>query len=166
MGRIVVVVVLWHKGERMVIGTVVCRGISFAEVVGFHVRCITTHEFPVHLIQIVRFENDTADDALSSGRSHYHGNGAEEDVEVRLDCWRLASGTDSEFGASSAILHRAGGCIPDLVARVLVEEVKCSIAPESRVRRASGVQWVARGPCLSRSLRQEGQSGQGDQRKP
>lgn len=78
----VVMEVLLRVAERIIDGTIEGGGVSLAEVVGLRVSGVTTHQFPIYLVQVVGLEHYTADDALSGGGLHYHLDGAEEDVEV------------------------------------------------------------------------------------
>ena len=104
--------------DRSVVGS----GVAFAEEVGLdskvdvsiwnyldvlqhrHSHCrVAPQELPINLIEIIRLEDNRADDTSTRCGLHLHINPAEEDVEVCLDGRRFASLCNCELGTRAAI---------------------------------------------------------------
>ena len=71
-------------GHGMVPTTVTCGRVPLAKEVGLYLTGVVSDPFPVDLIQVVRLENHTADDAGALGHLDMCFHDAEEDVEVGL----------------------------------------------------------------------------------
>jgi len=117
--------------------------IALAEEVCLDVSRISTQEFPVYFVQIIRLKDDGGNNASAVGSLHDDRNLAKEDVKGRLNSWRVAGLVNSELGALAAICHRTGGCIPDHRVGRLCGKVESCIGSESRIiGTVGGVEWV------------------------
>ena len=83
--------------------TVVRRRVAFTEVVGLDVGRGRAEEFPIDFIQVVRFEDNRANNALSRGRLHLDFNVAEEEIAVGLDCWSITALVDCKLSTVGII---------------------------------------------------------------
>lgn len=94
---------------------------TFAVEVGLHGVHVVSDPFPIDLVQIVRLEDHTADDAPAMGYLEMSLDDAEEDVEVRLQGRRLQFLLDGELGAFGGVLELTVGDIPEILVERLVE---------------------------------------------
>ena len=89
--------------DILVDSSVVGRGVALSEEVALH-RCILrTQPFPINLVEVIRFQNETADDTLSRGCLRDHFNHSEEDIFLTLDGWRVCRAVDCELSSIRSI---------------------------------------------------------------
>ena len=84
-------------GDVVVDGAIVDGGVALAEEVGLDLSGVATEELPIDLVEIVRLQDDGANDTLAGGGHHGHVDAAEKDVEIGLDGRGLAVLVDGEF---------------------------------------------------------------------
>jgi hypothetical protein len=77
--------------------TVVGRGVSLSKEVALHGRVRRTQPFPINLVEVIGFENETADDASARGRSYHRVDLSEEDVFGAGNGGRVRSDVDREL---------------------------------------------------------------------
>lgn len=111
--RGIIMEVLLRLIDRIVDGAIVGRGVALSKVICLGVGIIGAHEFPVNFVEIVRFEDDAADDSLTRGGFQPDLHDAKEEVELGLDRGRLASHGDGHSGAIGSILDGASSGVPD-----------------------------------------------------
>jgi hypothetical protein len=68
--------------------------------------------YPVDLVQVVRFQHDTADDAGARRGLHFDLGGPEKEVKVGLDRRGVALFGDSELGPVGAVRHASAHRVP------------------------------------------------------
>lgn len=66
---------------------------------GYDISCVTGETYPVNLVQVVRLQDNAADDTLARSDSHLDIDTAEEDVEVGLDGGSITLLGHGELGA-------------------------------------------------------------------
>lgn len=110
---------------------------------------VRSQELPIDLVQALRLQDSTRDDALSLGGSHGDLETTEEQVEAGLNVWSIATAFDCESGAivgpfdiSLVLLFPELG-IPGLI------ELEGGIAAQGRhIRTSCSVERIASGVCL------------------
>jgi hypothetical protein len=84
MGR-VIVESLRGCGDGIINCAIKACGVSLSEIVCLCMSIVSSHKFPIYLVQIVALQDNTRDDTLSRGSLHVHLNNTEHDIEFRLD---------------------------------------------------------------------------------
>jgi len=92
---------VWLSG--MGLSPVVGCGVALAKEIALDLVWLGSQPFPVDLIEIVRLEDETADNAGTWTLLHDRGDGTKHDVLVRLDGGRLELLGDDEVGSSIVI---------------------------------------------------------------
>lgn len=127
--------VLIHRtGDRVGSTTIVSGGVSLSEEVALDVTGISTNPLEINLIQILRLEDETADDTGTWGGLHGDGDLSEEDVLVDSDGWGIGLLADGKLGTVRSILE--GSPISDLPVGALLGEIGDEGRSQSWVGRA------------------------------
>jgi hypothetical protein len=139
------------RGHRHIRSTVVGVRVAFAEVVGLNLSVIAAKSFlyersalirttsfistyPVHFVQVVRLQDDTADNPGTRSRLHLDLRRTEEKVEIGLDGGGIAFLVDDELGTVGTICDRSGGHSP-IIGGALGEVGKETRASQSFIGR-------------------------------
>lgn len=97
--RVIMEIRLRFERDGMPDGAVIAGGVSFAEVIALDKTVVAAQDLPIDFIEIVGFENDAADDALTGGSFHPDLDFTAEDVKVGLDGGCIAAVGNGEMGA-------------------------------------------------------------------
>jgi len=140
-----------RTGDAVVEGSVIGGSVSLSKVVGFNLSGVSSQPFPIDLVKIIRFHDETADNALAGGCLHANSDLSEEDVTVTRYGWRLSFLSHGEVGAVCAIVGERGSCGKRKEVAFAFGEVNGDSFAESCVGRTSLNCRVTVGVGLSRA---------------
>lgn len=109
---VIVVVILGRSGHGIPDGAIHDGGVAFAEVIGLDVGLVASNHFPIDLVEIIGFQDDTADNTLAGSNFHVDLDLAPEDVEFGLHGGRLTLLGHGEFGAHVIVVDDSSGGVP------------------------------------------------------
>ena len=147
-----------HSGPGV---TVIGGSIALTEVVGLNGGVVPTKGFPVNLIEIIRLEDNGANNAGTGGSLHGDLDFTVEDVEVGLDGRSITLLVDSELSTIGASVNLAGSGRPLVEARALSEVELGRLISKTLVRWARLLHGVAVGVSLGRNQRSHGGESHG-----
>ena len=102
--------------------------IAFAEVIGLRSLGETSHKLPVNLVKILGLEHNRGDNTLSRRSFHDDGDGAKEDIELRLDGRGFQTLIDGELCTICTVVKDAIGDVEGVRDDAGAIEVECMIS--------------------------------------
>ena len=99
-----VILVVWVRVEG---STVVCCGLTLAEVVALYLLVICSQPFVINLVKIVRLKNHGANDPDSRCWLHHDVDMSKHHVPVRRQGWRVTGLGNYELGTVRVVARRA-----------------------------------------------------------
>jgi hypothetical protein len=88
--------------------TVVGGGVALPEEVGLDLASFASYPLPIDLVEVVRLEDETADDARTGGGLGDHGDLSEEDVLGGTHGGSIGGRLDGEVGAIGTVVRHGG----------------------------------------------------------
>jgi hypothetical protein len=96
--------------DIVVDGSIVGRSVALAKEVALH-RCISrTQPFPIDLVEVIRFKNETADNTSAWGSPHNGVDLSKEDIFIAADRGSTCLGTDCKLCTVRSVVQRCSFC--------------------------------------------------------